>query len=470
MKKVLIKSRFLWSLVFAICILSFAIADEKTDKVDKLFAQWDSTVSPGAALAIIKDGEIIYKRGYGMANLEHNVTIAPTTVFRIGSTSKQFTAACIATLVLDGKISLDDDIRKYIPEMPKYEKPITVRHLVHHTSGIRGYTGLLPLVGYRADTDAPTIEETIEIIARQKSLNFTPGEKYSYSNSGYFLQSIIVERATGKSMNEYAQEHIFKPLGMKNTFFHQDHTMIIKNRADGYSPTKEGFRINMTNWMHVGDGGIYTTVEDMYLWDQAFYNNKLGKELIELIQTPGVLNNGEKLDYAFGLRISDYRGLKTVGHGGSWVGFRAVTVRFPEQRFSVVCLASLSTMSPSSLSRQIADIYLADQFKEPAKETERPRRGAPVEAAKELSLTPAQLKEYAGEYYSDELITTYKVMVKEGELFIKHRYAPESLKAVGPDKFIWGRRNIDFTRNKKKKITGFALGIGRGGNIKFIKK
>ncbi len=557
MKESLFKSRLLGVFLFVAFILSVAFAEEKTDKVDKLFARWDSTVSPGAALAIVKDGKIIYKRGYGMANLEHNIPITTTSVFRIGSSSKQFTAASIAILAREEKISLDDDIRKYIPEMPEYQRLITVRNLVHHTSGIRDYTSLLSLAGYMPDADCPTIEETIEILARQKNLNFPPGEEYSYSNSGYFLLSVVVERASGKTLNEFAQERIFKPLGMKNTHFHYDHTMTVKNRAAGYSPTKKGFRINMSNWNHVGDGAIFTTVEDLFLWDQAFYNNKLGKELTELIQTTGVLNSGKELDYAFGLRISDYRGLKTVGHGGSWVGFRSAMIRFPEQRFSVVCLANLSTINPSSLCQKVADIYLADQFKEepvkkpkrkvtpitlPKKELEdkagnyhdensrmwvtvsveddklkiniwgqslilspvsktsfqaldapfdvsldfepevkgkalkakltmRGREGINlVKAPKVAPLTPARLKEYAGEYYSDELMTTYRLVVEEGVLAFKHRNAPKDpLKAMGPDKFIVGRMNIDFLRNKRNKITGFNLGVGRI-NLDFIRK
>ena len=560
MKKSLFKSRLLWGLIFVAFVLSSAIADEKTDKVDKLFAKWDSTISPGAALAIIKDGEIIYKRGYGMANLEHSVPITSTSVFRIGSTSKQFTASCIAILALEGKISLDDDIRKYIPEIPKYQKPITVRNLVHHTSGLRDYTGLLPLAGYRTDADSPTIVETIEMLARQKSLNFTPGEMYSYSNSGYFLMSIIVERVSGKSLNDFAREHIFEPLGMKNTHFHDDFQMIVKNRADGYSPRKNGFRIHMTNWDHVGDGGIYTTVEDLYLWDQAFYNNKLGKEFIELIQTPGVLNNGEKLDYAFGLRKSNYKGLKTVGHSGGWVAFSSHMVRYPEQKFTVVCLANSGTLSPGSLCRKIADIYLADQFKEePAEKPKKEKKITPIalpredleekagnyhdeksgmwitvsvednklniivrsrkyllspvsktrfqtldapfavsldfspavkgrarkvkltmrgregislqKAPKMVPLTPVKLREYAGKYYSDELDTTYKLGVEKDALVFKHRNArPRSpLQAMASDEFVWGRGNINFVRNKKKKIIGFKFVSGRA-TFEFIKR
>lgn len=558
MKKSLQESKLLWIFLFIAFLVSLVFADEKTDKVDKLFSKWDSTISPGAALAIIKDGKIIYKRGYGMANLEHNIPLTSTSVFRIGSTSKQFTASCIAILSLQGKISLDDNIRKYLPELPKYEKLITIRHLVHHTSGIRDYLTLADIAALPNDYFY-TPEDTVELLSRQKGSNFPPGEEHLYSNSGYFLLGVIVERVSGKSLNDFAQTHIFKPLGMKNTHFHDDHTMIVKNRADGYSPLKKGFRIDMTTLDHVGDGGVFTTVEDLFLWDQAFYSYKLGKELMELIQTPGMLNNGEKLEYAFGLDINEYKGLKRVSHSGGFAGFSAQMVRFPGQKFTVVCLANLGTISPSRLCRQIADIYLADKLKKAEKAPEKKEKVKAVTLSKQeledkvgnyqeertgiwtiismkegklvmeawgrkydltpaskirfqaldasfansieffpdekgrirkakltiegdeeinlvkartLSpLTPLQLKEYAGDYYNDELPVTYKLAVEKGSLFFKHKNAPKGvLKAMDRDKFTTRWFNIEFVRDKRKRIKGFVLGAGRAANIEFVKK
>jgi len=559
MKKFLQESKLLWIFLFIVFLVSLVSADEKTEKVDKLFSKWDSTVSPGAALAIIKDGKIIYKRGYGMANLEHNIPLTPTSVFRIGSTSKQFTASCIAILSLQGKISLDDDIRKYIKELPKYEKPITIRHLLHHTSGIRDYLTLSSIAA-TPDDQFYTPGDSVELLSRQRGLNFLPGEEHLYSNSGYLLLGVIVERASGKSLNDFAQTHIFKPLGMKNTHFHDDHTMVVKNRADGYSPLKKGFRIDMTTLDHVGDGGVFTTVEDLFLWDQAFYSYKLGKELMELIQTPGVLNDGKNLDYAFGLSVTEYKGLRKVSHGGGFVGFRAQMTRFPEQKFTVICLANLGTINPSGLCNQVADIYLADKLKKAEKAPEKKEKAKAVTLSKEelenkvgnyqdvrtgawtiilmkeddkleivglgrkyvltpvsktrfqaldapfansieffpdekgrirkakvtveggeeinlvkaslLSpLTPAQLKEYAGEYYNDELPVTYKLAVEKGSLLFKHKNAPKgALKAMDHDKFTMRWFNIEFVRDKRKRIKGFVLAAGRAANIEFVKK
>ncbi len=415
----------------------------------------------------------------------------------------------------------------------------------------------MPLLQLCRDDHFYTPEDSVELLSRQKGLNFLPGEEHLYSNSGYLLLGEIVKRVSGKSLNDFAQTHIFKPLGMKNTHFHDDHTMIVKNRADGYSPTKKGFRINMTTLDHVGDGGVFTTVEDLFLWDQAFYSYKLGKELMELLQTPGVLNNGDKLEYAFGLSITEYKGLKRVSHGGGFVGFRAQMVRFPEEKFTVACLANLGSINPSRLCLQVADIYLADKLKEPPKEPKKKKEVKAVtlskkeledktgnyqdtktgswivismkegklvmeawgrkyvltpvsktrfqaleapfdnslefllddkgrirkttltinddkinlaKAAKLDPLTPSQLKEYAGEYYNDELQVTYKIAVDKGSLFFKHKNAPNgALKAMDRDKFMRGF-NIEFIRDNRKRIKGFVLGAGRVTNIEFVKK
>ncbi len=359
-------------------------ADELTNKVDKIFSKWDSTVSPGVALAIIKDGKIIYKRGYGMANLDHNIPITPKTVFRIGSTSKQFAAFCIALLEEQGKISFDDDIRKYLPEMPEYNYPITIRHIIHHTSGLRDSDQLMALAG-RHFGDFITQEDMLKILARQKEINFNPGDEFLYSNAGYVLMVDIVKRVSGKSLRDFAEENIFKPLNMTNTLFKDDHTMIIKNRATGYSPGENGdYRVHISMGDYVGDGGLFTTVEELYHWDQNFYNNKLGKggqELIEQVLTPGVLNNGNKLNYAFGLIVTKYNGLKLIRHAGGFVGFRAEMIRLPEHKFSVICLANMSTISPQKLCNKVVDIYLAKYFKEEKKAPKLAAKTKPIESA-----------------------------------------------------------------------------------------
>ncbi|MGD8700669.1 MAG: serine hydrolase domain-containing protein, partial [Gemmatimonadales bacterium] len=355
-------------------------------RVDSVFAQYDNTRSPGCALGVIRDGQFIFKRGYGMANLEYGISNSPSTVFRIGSTSKQFTAAAIALLAADGELSLDDDIRRFLPEMRDYGTPVTIRHLLHHTSGVRDYLMLMNLAGRRGD-DWYTDDDVVAMVARQRELNFEPGERMLYSNSGYFLLSQVVKRASGMSLREYAAERIFGPLGMEHTHFHDDHSEIVANRASGYAPAEGGgFRISMTTLDMVGDGGVFTTVEDLFHWDQNFYDPKVGGQgLIDQILTRGVLNNGDTLDYALGLGHAVYRGLQVVRHGGAFVGFRAEMMRFPSERFTVICLCNLSAAPPWRLAERVADIYLEDRLEPVEEEPEEAREEAEEEKPLELS-------------------------------------------------------------------------------------
>ena len=399
--------------------------DPLIEKVDKIFEKWDKSNSPGCALGIIKDGKFIYRKGYGMANLEHDIPIDSQSVFRIGSTSKQFTAMCIALLEEEEKLSVADSIRKHIPEMPAYADNITIRHLLHHTSGIRDYLTLWALAGFRED-DFFTDPEVVEMLARQKELNFQSGDEHLYSNSGYFLLSVIVKNITGKSMRVYAQEKIFKPLNMQNTHFHDDHSLAVKNRAAGYAPRgKDKYKISMTTLGMIGDGGIFTCVDDLLLWDQNFYNNKLGKgspDLIRKMLTTGKLNNSQELEYAFGLEVNEYKGLKLVSHGGAFVGFRADMIRFPEQKFSVICLANLSTINPSQLARKVADVYLAVQLKkEPGKIPAKP---------KFIELSPDKLKPFTGAFRNPKTKTLWRISLKKKRLLVKSPHSQFGLKPV----------------------------------------
>jgi CubicO group peptidase (beta-lactamase class C family) len=431
--------------------------------VDALFAQWDKPDSPGCALGVIKDGNFIYKRGYGMANLDYNIPISPNTSFYIASTSKQFTAASIALLAREGKISLDDDVRKYLPEIPQYQSPITIRHLVYHTSGIRDYLDLTGLAG-RHTEDVNTDDDFIKFIARQKNLNFKPGERYLYSNSGYFLLSQIVKRASGKSLRAFTDENVFKPLGMVNTRFHDDRSEIIKNRATGYFPRKGGgFSVLVTNFDGVGDGGLFTSVEDLLLWNQNFYNNKLagGADLINNLFTTGTLNNGEKTDYAFALMTGDYKGLKMISHGGSFNGFRAEMLRFPEQKFSVICLCNLGSVDATGLATKVADIFLEKQLKQTANAS-----GA-VSEPTFLKLSEQELAGVTGLYFNPTAVTHRRVIVKDGKLMfvINANYAIE-LKAVSASRFLMPdiptKVEISFSPPQPGKVKNMQVVVSGG--------
>ncbi|HMB29692.1 MAG TPA: serine hydrolase domain-containing protein [Blastocatellia bacterium] len=416
-------------------------ANDLNVKVDAIFAQYDKPDSPGCALGVIKDGKLVYERGYGMANLEHNIPNGPKLVYDIGSTSKQFTAASILLLAQQGKLSLDDDVRKHIPELPAYQKPITIRHLLHHTSGLRDYLTLFSLAGVNFD-DTTTEKDALDIIARQKALNFTPGDEWLYSNSGYFLLSIIIKRASGKSFAEFAKENIFDQLGMKHTLILDNHKRIVPMRATAYSPNpRGGFQIEMSNFEQTGDGAVQTSIEDLSLWDQNFYEPKVGgKAFLEQIQTVGALNNGEKHDYASGLIIGEYKGLRRVSHGGSWAGYRAELARFPEQKFSVACLCNLSMTNPSILAMKVADVYLAEEIKalelKNAKEIEKITGGGLTGT---VVIAQEKLKEKAGIYRSLTNGGLRRITLREGNLWIDDlTMLTSSLKPVSETQFIAG--------------------------------
>jgi len=407
-------------------------------KVDQLFIKWNKKGSPGCAIGVLKDGEFLYKKGYGMANLDHDIPISPQTVFRIASVSKQFTAFSIMLLVKEGKILLDDDIRKYVPEMPVYEKVITIKHLLHHTSGIRDCYELFYLKGYDDfGMDFLTNKIIIDILSQQKALMFLPGDGCSYSNSGYILLAIIIERVSDKTLRQFTEEFIFKPLGMAHTHFQDDRAMIVKNRATGYSQALDGtFKINETNFHIVGDGGLFTTIDDFQLWEKNFYYPKVGdREIFEQMITPGFLNNGKNaqefgVDSAFGLFIGEYRGLKKISHGGAWVGFRSYMLRFPKYKLSIICFSNLAQLLRTELSRRIADIYLKDEF--PKKELETVEKTSKFPT---LQTDESQLKKFVGFYHDEKNGDIIEILIDNQNLHAVINESTFTLKLDAIDKF-----------------------------------
>ena len=354
------KKYFLLLFLFTIC--SFGQIKEN-QAIDRIFTEWNKKDVPGCALGIIKEGKLIYAKGYGMANMEYDIPNSASSVFRIGSTSKQFTAASIVLLAEKDKLSLDDNLKSLFPDFPDYAKKITIRHLLNHTSGIRDYLQISYLKGL-GDDDYYTDDNVMKWLINQTDLNFSPGEEYLYSNSGYWLLGQIVKKVAGMNMAEFAMKEIFEPLEMNSTHFHNDHTQIVKNRASGYVPdNNENFKISMTTLDMIGDGGIFTTINDIKKWDDDYYETAvLSKELWNVMTQQGVLNNGEVIDYASGLMISKYKGLKTVRHGGAFVGFRAEILRFPEQKLSIAIFANRGDANPSRMANQVADILLKDKL------------------------------------------------------------------------------------------------------------
>ena len=341
-----------------------AASDSLTQKVDQIFSVYEKPGSPGCSLGVIRDGDFVYRKAYGLANLELGVPLSPQSVFYMGSVSKQFTAAAIVLAAEQGYLSLDDDVRKYIPELPNYGHAITLRQMIHQTSGFRDFYTLLGLTGHdAADFNSP--EDIFKIVVRQRGLNNVPGDEWIYSNTNYFLLGMVVKRATKKSLAEFGAENIFHPLGMSHTLFYDDHTLVVPGRVAAYdSGPHDSFRVDWsTTYEIVGGGGLMSTVDDLLLWDRNFYANRLSKgTLVQELQTPGVLNDGNKISYAMGLVLGNYRGSPIVEHGGALFGYRTELLRFPEQKFTVICLCNIASAVPENLARKVADIYLADQL------------------------------------------------------------------------------------------------------------
>ncbi len=401
-------------------------ADTRQRKVDRIFAAYNRPNSPGCAVGVIQDGHFVYRKGYGMGSLELGVPLSAESVFYLASVSKQFTAASVVLAAEQGFLSLDDDVRKYVPELPDYGHVITLRQMLHHTSGFRDFETLMFLSG-RDLADLHSKQEMLDIIARQKGLNNIPGDEWIYSNTNYFLLAEVVKRATKKSLAEFAAENIFQPLGMVHTRFYDDHTLVMPGRVAAYDPGSDGkFQENWsTNFDTVGPGGLMSSVDDMLLWDKNFDKNQLGKgTLLKEMQTRGVLNSGNETEYGFGLELSTYRGLPTVGHDGALFGYRTGILRFPEQHFTVVCLCNLSSADPSNLVRKVADLYLEKSLQAEA---------GIAPASGSGSLPDPSL--FAGKYLDPHKHFAYSFTVSGGNLMawggILRRVGPNQFKDLG---------------------------------------
>ncbi len=332
-------------------------ADPGPAAIDRLFSTWDKPDTPGAALAVVRDGKIIYSRGYGMANLEYAAPITPTTPFHAASLSKQFTALAIHMLVQEGKLDLDDPVRKHLPEMV-IEAPITIRHLLHHTSGLRDVWDLVALAGLRMD-DVITDGDMLGLLYSQKELNFAPGQEELYSNSGYSLLGQIVRRVSGKTLAAFTQERVFSPLGMKNTHFHENYGALVKGRAYSYRRTREGYVYVALSFSNTGATSLFTTVEDLATWNANFDTTRVGgPAVMAALLTSGKLANGRETGYASGLVVTPYRSVPSVAHSGSDAGYRAYYLRLPQQKLAVMVLGNAADFNAVETARRVADLYL----------------------------------------------------------------------------------------------------------------
>jgi len=442
-------------------------------QVDALFAPWNTLDSPGAAVAVVKDGLVVYRKGFGCAQLEYGVPITPSTVFHVASVSKQFTAMAITMLEAAGKLSADDDIRKYLPEMADFGTPITIRHLLNHTGGLRDQWDLLVLSGWRMD-DVITQAQIMDRLRRQKELNFAPGSRYLYSNSGFTLLAEIVSRVSGKPFTDWTRENIFEPLGMTSTHFHLDHTEIVRNRAYSYEGSRQtGFDLAPLNYANVGATSLFTTVEDMANWIRNYEDKRVGGPAVwDKMLTKGVLTDGTEIDYARGIMHGVYRGLKTIGHSGGDAGFRSHVVYFPGQKFGVAVFSNLASYDPGAMALRIADIYLAAQIAAAAPPQAVESKAPPASAgpaAAPITLSPEALKAYVGTYWLDSGLVRKLVVDKDKLVYVRSSDNKSELAPVSPTRLkmlgVPGDVYLDFAGLSGGLYSGFVFTESNGSKI-----
>jgi len=442
-------------------------------KIDSLFQKYNAETA-GVAVGVVINGKLAFEKGYGMANLEYDIPITPKTVFHVASVSKQFTAFSIYLLESQSEISFDDDIRKYIPEIPDFGKTIKIKHLLYHTSGLRDQWGILALAGWRMD-DVITTEQILNLVSQQKDLNFETGSDFSYSNTGYTLLAEIVKRVSGQSFSKFTQKNIFKPLGMENTQFYDNYEKIVKNRAYSYELENGVFEKRKLNYSNVGPTSLFTTVEDLSKWAVNFENPRVGDaSLIDTFNDlakldngePAILTvlNGETIYHAKGQFFRNYRGLPLYNHTGGDAGFRSYLVRFPENKLSIILLSNESDFDRLGNGLAIAEFYLKDKLQPIGTKKNQSLKDEPIEQFK------SNLSDFVGEYYSQELATKYQLKIKGSKLVMTHRRLSDiELYRIGENKFS-GVNYFPFTMeflNTNNKVSELKISNFGAKNVKF---
>jgi CubicO group peptidase (beta-lactamase class C family) len=449
--------------------------DNLNQQIDSIFSEFDSQDKPGIAVSIIKDGNVIFTKGYGIANLEYNIPITPSTVFHVASVSKNFTAFALLLLEEQGKLSIDDDVRKFLPELSDFGHKITLRHLATHTSGLRDQQYLLGLAGWR-DDDITTDEDVLRLITKQKELNFAPGEKYGYSNTGYTLLAHVISRVSNMSFAEFMNQNIFVPLKMHNTLFKDDYEMIIPNRAYAYHKDGKNYKKSIMNNACVGASNLCTTVEDMSKWSLNYTNPTIGsRSLIEKMSSITMLNNGDTIDVGIGQYPFNYKGLKEIGHEGFDFGFRAYYSRFPDEKFSVIIITNNGrSIYPYELALKVIDLCLENKFTEPyIKDDTYTHKISKNDT--NFIYSPEQLKDFSGIFYCEELGVCYDIIAKTNKLEVNQikigniNIYPIS-ENIFQDEGIWLYSKFEFIRNNKNEVVEMKFSGGdKVENVKFVK-
>ena len=406
------------------------LSDSQFQKIDSIIAKWDTPDSPGGVVGIMIRGELKFIKSFGLASLDFEIPNNDNTIFNIGSVSKQFTAMGIVRLCEEGKLSVDDDIRKYLPDLPDFGHVITIRHLLHHTSGLRDIHSLLAIAGWREE-DPRSNEDLLRIMKDQQDLNFNPGDEYMYSNTGYILLAMIIETVTGESFINWMKNAIFIPLRLSNTYIENKPTRVVRGNATSYNAVKEiGFVRAVEYWNYYGSGNVHTTANDLLLWSSYFINPpQEWKTSFEILQTVDTLNNGKKNIYAYGLEIADYYGERRIQHGGSVGGFRSYACVFPNKQICIAMLTNFSSSQPEQKVNLISELVIPELL----------RDNKPQEKQKvEYPLIPNEnLKKYTADYWCDASNVARKIYLKNDTLWFFRSEGKESpLLYLGNDEFI----------------------------------
>jgi len=439
-------------------------------RIDSVMAPFNQPNAPGVQIAVLKDGVVVLERGYGLAQLEYGVKITPATVFHVASVSKQFTAFANVLLAQQGKLLLDDDIRKHLPELKELPKKVTIRQLIHHTSGVRDQWELAQMAGWRMD-DVITRDQIMTLMKRQRELNFEPGSQHLYSNMGYTLLAEIVERVSGQTFNDFLTTNVFRPLGMHSTHVHNDHSMIVPNRAYSYSPgANNTWRNAVLSYANQGATSLFTTAGDLARWLNNFETAQVGgPAVIRQMRERGVLNNGDTLSYAFAITRSMHRGREVWGHTGGDAGFRTIVMHIPSERLGVVVLSNAGNANPARVALAITDAYLGETT--PVTQTPPPQQPPQTQpAAPSWKASFEDLKAYDGEYYSPELNVSYRIEARGDTLFLQqNRLGEGRLLPVERDVFR-ANRTYRFERSATGAVTGFRVTGGRVRNLHFVRR
>jgi len=416
--------------------LSAQVPADAGIRVDGIFEPWNSVESPGCAVGVSVEGLTVLSRAYGMADLEHGIPNTPHTIFEAGSVSKQFTAAAVILLALDGQLSLHDDVRQYVPEVYDYGTPITLRRMMTHTSGLRDWGSVAGISGWGRQNRTHTHAHVIDILSRQSGLNFPPGHEYSYSNSGYNLLAIIVGRVSGQSFAEFSRERIFEPLGMHSTQWRDDYTRIVEGRSSAYSVRDNNVSIMRPIEDVHGNGGLLTTVGDLLIWTEALEHGRLGgPEFKRMMHEQGQLNDGRQIAYAGGLFVEPFGGVPSVTHTGSTSGYRAFLGRYPDQRLAVAMLCNASNVSTRGTGERIARVYLGDAVQDPP---------APVA----VDVDQETLNSLAGLYVDTQTGEPVEIVLRGGRLLFD---GGATLTPLSQNQFQLGRGNRKILVNQNRR-------------------